>query len=218
MARRKRFTAEQIIPKLREAAIEISKRQLVRLLINGKQRFVAEADAVLRSGLETASWVSADDTGARHAASNQYCTQIGDDRFAWFATRPSKSRLNFLELLQAGERAYSRDDFARGALDWAYTPLLDAALERGATLLVLPAGVWLAKLMLDATPIASTPSRHERLPGRLPEALTELHRQSSQVGDPVLQGDLGHGSLRGVGLGSPRRIALGNSVSCPPEA
>ena len=62
--------------------------------------------------------------------------------------------------LQAGERAYSRDDFKRGALDWAYTPLLDDALERGATLLVLPEGVWLAKLMLDATPIASTLSRH----------------------------------------------------------
>jgi hypothetical protein len=48
-----------------------------------------------------------DDTGARHAARTQTCTQIGDDRFAWFGTRPSKSRLNFLDLLQAGNRAYS---------------------------------------------------------------------------------------------------------------
>jgi hypothetical protein len=40
-----------------------------------------------------------DDTGAR---TNQYTTHIGDDCFAYFATRPNKSRLNFLELLRAG--------------------------------------------------------------------------------------------------------------------
>ncbi|MCP4964707.1 MAG: transposase [bacterium] len=99
-------TVERLLALLQDLGIEISKRQVVRLLIDGKQHFVAEADAVLQSGLETASWVSADDTGARHAARNQFCTQIGDDRFAWFATRPSKSRLNFLKLLQAGRCAY----------------------------------------------------------------------------------------------------------------
>ena len=99
-------TVERLLALLRDLGIEISKRQLVRLLIAGKERFMAEANAVLRAGLETAHWVTVDDTGARHAASNQFCTQIGDDRFAWFATRPSKSRLNFLELLQAGEPAY----------------------------------------------------------------------------------------------------------------
>ncbi len=30
------------------------------------------------------------------------CTQIGNDRFAWFATTYSKSRQNFLKLLRAG--------------------------------------------------------------------------------------------------------------------
>jgi hypothetical protein len=61
---------------------------------------------VLRTGLETATWVSVDDTGARHKASNGFCTQIGNDRFAWFATTGSKSRLNFLELLRAGHGDY----------------------------------------------------------------------------------------------------------------
>ena len=41
-------------------------------------------------------------TGARHAGRDKYTTHIGNDRFAWFATRPSKSRLNFLDLLRAG--------------------------------------------------------------------------------------------------------------------
>lgn len=99
-------TVPRLLALLCELGIEMSKRQLVRLLNEGKQGFLAEAESVLRAGLETAGWVTVDDTGARHAASNQYCTHIGDDRFAWFATRPSKSRLNFLELLQAGERAY----------------------------------------------------------------------------------------------------------------
>jgi hypothetical protein len=42
--------------------------------------------------LETAHWVTVDDTAARHAGRDEYTTHIGNDRFAWFATRPSKSR------------------------------------------------------------------------------------------------------------------------------
>ena len=34
---------------------------------------------------------------------NSYCTQIGNDWFAWFETTPRKNRINFLELLR-GER------------------------------------------------------------------------------------------------------------------
>jgi len=100
-------TVERLVGLLNAVGIDISKRQVVRLLIADKRAFVAEADAVLTAGLETARWVTVDDTGARHAAQNQTCTQIGDDRFAWFRTRPSKSRLNFLDLLQAGNRAYT---------------------------------------------------------------------------------------------------------------
>src|SRR4051812_16417703 len=50
--------------------------------------------------------VTVDDTGARHAGANEYTTHIGNDCFAWFATRPSKSRLNFLDLLRAGHPDY----------------------------------------------------------------------------------------------------------------
>ncbi len=39
-------------------------------------------------------------------AKNGVCTQIGNERFAWFATTSSKSRLNFLELLRAGHGDY----------------------------------------------------------------------------------------------------------------
>src|ERR671920_1834923 len=50
--------------------------------------------------------ISVDDTGARHEHRNVVCTQLGDDRFAAFATTASKSRLNFLEVLRAGYRDY----------------------------------------------------------------------------------------------------------------
>lgn len=60
---------------------------------------------MLRAGLETAAWITVDDTGARHKRSNGVCTQIGNDHFAWFGTTNSKSWLNFLELLRAGHPA-----------------------------------------------------------------------------------------------------------------
>ena len=50
--------------------------------------------------------MTVDDTGARHAGRDETTTHVGDDRFAWFATRPSKSRLNFLDLLRAGHPEY----------------------------------------------------------------------------------------------------------------
>lgn len=99
-------TVARLVTLLRAIGIEISKRQVVRLLIDGQDRFVDEARDVLRAGLETAAWVTVDDTGARHKASNGVCTQIGNDRFAWFATTGSKSRRNFLDLLRAGHGDY----------------------------------------------------------------------------------------------------------------
>ncbi|PZW39303.1 hypothetical protein C8P66_13038 [Humitalea rosea] len=56
--------AGQLLPLLR--GIDISKRQLMRLLIASQDGFVDEARDVLRAGLETARWISLDDTGARH--------------------------------------------------------------------------------------------------------------------------------------------------------
>jgi hypothetical protein len=47
-----------------------------------------------------------DDTGARHDGKNGYCTHIGNELFAWFQSTDSKSRINFLELLRAGQKDY----------------------------------------------------------------------------------------------------------------
>ena len=61
---------------------------------------------------QTAAWVTVDDTGARHRGANGFCTQIGNDDFAWFGTTGSKSRLNFLDLLRAGHTDYVINDAA----------------------------------------------------------------------------------------------------------
>jgi len=99
-------TVERLTAQLHAIGISISKRQVMRLLIDGQDDFLAENCAVLRAGLQTAAWITVDDTGARHAGQNGFCTQIGNDNFTWFGTRASKSRLNFLELLRAGHTDY----------------------------------------------------------------------------------------------------------------
>lgn len=105
-------TLPRLLVFLRSVGVAISKRQLQRLLTDKQDEFIAEAQAVLRAGLETSAFVSVDDTGARHAGKNGFCTQIGDDWFTSFATRSSKSRLNFLDLLRAGHTDYVLNDAA----------------------------------------------------------------------------------------------------------
>src|SRR3954464_10311431 len=99
-------TVPRLVAQLRAIGLAISTRQVMRLLIDGHQRFLDEARDVLRAGLAQAAWITVDDTGARHKAANNTCTQIGNDHFAWFGTTARKSRLNFLELLRAGHPDY----------------------------------------------------------------------------------------------------------------
>jgi Transposase IS66 family len=99
-------TVPRLVAQLRAVGLAISTRQVMRLLIQGQQRFCDEARDVLRAGLAQAAWITVDDTGARHKAANGTCTQIGNDHFAWFGTTARKSRLNFLELLRAGHSDY----------------------------------------------------------------------------------------------------------------
>jgi transposase IS66 family protein len=105
-------TLPRLLTFLRSLGVSISKRQLQRLLTDRRDAFVGEAQAVLRAGLETSPFVSVDDTGARHAGKNGFCTQVGNDWFTWFGTRCSKSRLNFLDLLRAGHTDYVLNEAA----------------------------------------------------------------------------------------------------------
>jgi hypothetical protein len=90
-------TVERLVTQLQAIGVSISKRHVMRLLIDRQDSFLAESRDVLRAGLQTAAWVSVDrfakradvpegvrrtDTGARHAGRNGFCTQIGNDDFA----------------------------------------------------------------------------------------------------------------------------------------
>ena len=99
-------TVERLVVQLQAVGVSISKREVMRLLIDRQDDFLDENREVLRAGLETADWISVDDTGARHRGANAVCTEIGNESFAWFGTTGSKSRLNFLELLRAGFTDY----------------------------------------------------------------------------------------------------------------
>ena len=105
-------TLPRLVALLQSLGLAISKREVLRLLTEGQACFLDEAREVLRAGLVSASWISVDDTGARHQARNGFCTQIGNDRFTWFGTRSAKSRLNFLDLLRAGHSDYVLNEAA----------------------------------------------------------------------------------------------------------
>jgi hypothetical protein len=91
---------------LREWGVDISTGAIDALLSAEQDAFHAEKDALLKSALATAAYVSVDDSGARHRGQNGYVTQIGNPDFAWFQCTPSKSRINFLQLLCAGDIGY----------------------------------------------------------------------------------------------------------------
>ncbi len=128
-------TLPRLTALLCSVGVSISKREVQRLLTEKQQDFLDEARDVLRAGLETSPWISVDDTGARHKAKNGFCTQIGNDGFTWFATRSSKTRLNFLDLLRAGHTDYVLN---KAAFDYLGSrglaaPLIARLAEAGAT-------------------------------------------------------------------------------------
>lgn len=107
-------TTERLTSILEGIGIDISKRQVVRMLTADLGRFAAEDHAVLHAGLVSASFITVDDTGARHARREGITTHIGGERFTVFRTGRSKSRLNFLSLLRAGHEDYVINDAALG--------------------------------------------------------------------------------------------------------
>jgi len=108
-----RVTQPLIYEQLRELSIEISTGQISRILTEGAAQFIQEQSEVLQVGLATSIYIHTDDTGARHQGKNGYCTVIGNDWFTYFKSSESKSRRNFLEMLQGETVRYVLNDFAR---------------------------------------------------------------------------------------------------------
>ena len=100
-------TQPLLLQQLHDFGIDISEGQLSRILTENHELFHQEKDEVRAAGLQTASYIGTDDTGARHQGRNGYCTVIGNDLFACFESTDSKSRLNFLEVLHGSQCRYA---------------------------------------------------------------------------------------------------------------
>ena len=105
-------TQPLLVEQIREWGVDISAGQLSAIITQGKEDFHAEKEDLLRVGLDLSDYVHVDDTGARHKGKNGYCTHIGNEMFAYFASTASKSRINFLQLLRAGRDGYVLSDDA----------------------------------------------------------------------------------------------------------
>ncbi|NRP89054.1 hypothetical protein GFPCMMHI_04979 [Ensifer adhaerens] len=110
-------TTPRLTTILNSVGIEISKRQVVRLLTADLGPFIEEDSAVLHAGLVSAPFITVDDTGARHNRRNAFTTQIGGMRFSVFRTSLSKSRLNFLSILRSGHQDYVLNNEAMSWLE-----------------------------------------------------------------------------------------------------
>src|SRR5262249_13855134 len=100
-------TQPLLLEELHDFGIVISTGELNRILTENKEVFHQEKDEVRGAGLETASYIGTDDTGARHQGRNGVCTTIGNELFAYFESTNSKSRLNFLQVLHGSRRLYA---------------------------------------------------------------------------------------------------------------
>ena len=138
-------------PLLREWGIRLSSGQLNRLLIEDKERFHAEKDDLLRAGLSHGH-VTVDDSGARHQGRNGYVTQIGNEFFAWFSSTQSKSRVNFLTLLQGEHASYVINESALQYMRQQKLPrelLGKVALKSNESMNEKPWQEWLASLAIS---------------------------------------------------------------------
>jgi hypothetical protein len=105
-------TEPLLVEQLWEYGIDISVGQLHRILTENHELFHQEKDALRAAGLAVSSCIGTDDTGARHRGKNGYCTVIGNDLFAYFQSSDSKSRLNFLQVLQGSQHDYALNETA----------------------------------------------------------------------------------------------------------
>jgi Transposase IS66 family len=107
-----RVTQPLLQEELEQRGIAISAGQINHILTEDKQVFHEEKAEILAAGLASSTYIQVDDTGARHQGHNGFCTQIGNEFFAYFASTDSKSRVNFLEVLRGEHSDYVINEIA----------------------------------------------------------------------------------------------------------
>jgi hypothetical protein len=120
-------TQPLLLEYLRDLGGDLSSGQLSHLLTGKLEGFHQERAEILSVGMAVSRVLHSDDTSARHAGQNGYCTHIGNELFAWFSSTESKSRIHFLECLSQGvERRYVLNE---GALEYLAQQKLPKPLQ-----------------------------------------------------------------------------------------
>jgi transposase IS66 family protein len=117
-----------LLQSLHDYGVDMSEGELSRILTEGLTAFHQEKEEVREAGLQTASYIGTDDTGARHQGRNGFCTVISNDLFTCFESSDSKSRLNFLQVLHGSQRLYAINETALAY--WRRQELAAALVEK----------------------------------------------------------------------------------------
>ncbi len=99
-------TEPLLLEQLYEMGIDISQAELNNILIRHKEQFHQEKEEILEAGMRYSEFLNTDDTSSRHQGHNGYCTVLGSSFFCYFKSAESKSRVNFLQLLQGQRELY----------------------------------------------------------------------------------------------------------------
>lgn len=114
----------KILEFLGNVGIRISKGEISNWLIQDRERFHAEKDAVYEAGLASSPYQQTDDTLTRVDGQNQHCHVVCNPVYTSYHTRPSKERLTVLDVLRNGRQRIFRLNaealgYMEGQLKWS---------------------------------------------------------------------------------------------------
>ena len=108
----------KILEFLENVGIRISKGEISHWLIQARERFHEEKDAVYEAGLVSSPYQQTDDTLTRVDGQNQHCHVVCNPVYTAYHTRPSKERLTVLDVLRNGrQRMFRLNEEALGYLE-----------------------------------------------------------------------------------------------------
>jgi hypothetical protein len=108
----------KILEFLENVGIRISKGEISNWLIQERESFHAEKDALYEAGLASSPYQQTDDTLTRLDGQNQHCHVVCNPVYTSYHTRPSKERLSVLDVLRNGrERIFRLNAEALGYME-----------------------------------------------------------------------------------------------------
>jgi hypothetical protein len=108
----------KILEFLENVGIRISEGEISNWLIQERESFHAEKDAVYEAGLASSPYQHTDDTLTRVDGQNQHCHVVCNEVYTSYHTRPSKERLTVLDVLRNGrERIFRLNAEALGYME-----------------------------------------------------------------------------------------------------